>query len=1520
MPFCSSSGGSLEILESNVVDFTTCFHQAILLNVPTAFLIVLGVPRLVFLAKRAARFPASARLYLEVALLIAAAALSVVKAVVASSADPAMDSSVLVAHIGAAVALLFAIPIQWLEHTKLPAPSSLITLFWFLRTLAGGLALRTYVRLGFDSTNPTFYTLFLASTLVSLVGTVVAAVPSAARLGAKELPENNSSVFSRATFAWMLPLLRDANRKTLTMDDIYDTSRFFTVRRLTPLYESLLAASKATPLANPVSGLTVGVVKRHWTTFALAIVGDAAALVCNFATPLFLSGLIAFVEMSSTRAAALGVPAPPLGDGLIYAIGMFLSTNLVTIANSYSLQLLTKLQLRMRTMLMSAIYRKALVLSLAARGEASVGEIVNRMSVDTNQVVAFLPATNDLWSMPITIALCLWFLFSLLGPSAFAGIVVVLVLTPLIKWSTGVYMRQNKVKLGTMDTRIKLLNEVVSGMKTVKLYGLEDYFKRKLVALRDTEQAALRRLWQAMSMMVGVTNSIHIMIVLFTFVSYSLIGDPAKPLTPQRVFVSMAYLDLLLNPIGALFGVIAAAGNALVSYRRIGEFLAAKEFDPAAVDRSDDSESPIAVQIADGHFQWELPTKKPETTATTEADAAAKESDVEANLAPKPSTDEQVDTAAAVSAAPFELKNINLTLGRGKLTAVVGRVGEGKSALLHAILGEMRKLDGTTTMRGTVAYVPQAAWIFNGTLRENIVFCSKFDEAWYNKVIEACALTPDVKAMVNGDATLIGDKGVTCSGGQQARISLARAVYSNKDIYLLDSVLSAVDAASDKYIFNNVLGPRGLLRKKSVILVTHGVHHLSQCDEVALLKDGTVAENGSYEDLMARRGDVYKLVTEYSTKDADKPDDTSSSSSSDDDDDDGILAGFVDGVRRRFHRGDKPKRAATKDSVVSAASSTAASKSGAGADESKPATAAVVSAQEDDDSLSGTVTWAVYRAYINACGKRGLILFVPCFLMGNAIMALHSYWLQVMSTAINDAPPEKPADLTFYLGVYGGLTALNVVVMATLALVSLTVMSVNASRLLHAGLIARVMRAPMSWFTVIPAGRIVNRFSSDISAIDESIPLTLINFTFNAGMILSTFAIIGISTPFVLILVPFAIGILFLLGMYYLKASRELKRMDSSTIAPVYQRFEETLHGLVSIRAYAASGTYADQMGEAIDRNNRARYLSLSLGRWLTVNSTALASLFILAVGLVAVFTRGSSTSAMIGLAITQAQSLVFGFRVVVNVACQMESEMVAVERVLQYSEVDQEAAAKTDVALPADWPVAGAVEFLDYSTTYRSDLPPVLRQVNVTIAPGTRSSLTLALFRIIEATGGSISIDGTDLSTLGLADLRSHLCIIPQDPQLFEGTLRDNLDPRGDYDDAAIWRALELSHMQERVANLEGKLQAAVATGGSSFSSGERQLLTLAAAILRKRRVVIFDEASGSLDAETDAIIQKTIREEFAGCTVLTIAHRINTIIDSDKILVLDEGRVAEYESPEVLLQRPESLFAKLVEDSRTH
>ncbi|ORZ37671.1 P-loop containing nucleoside triphosphate hydrolase protein [Catenaria anguillulae PL171] len=1491
MPLCVDGWSqSLTVFESGILDFTTCFHHGVLQTVPAAAFIAFGLFRVAFLVKRDSRYPASATL-------------------------------LLLSQILSLVALVLALPVQYLEHVKLPAQSTLLSVFFFFRLVANLLSLKSYIRLDVSASYPTYFLLFAIDTCVSFVALATSIIVGGRSEDPDELPENVVSVFSRFTFAWVFPLMRKANNgTTLTIDDIYKPNRFLTVARLTPLFNKLSAYSGP----NSTLRFLLGILSRFWVPLALSSFSYAINIVATFVSPALLERLLAFVSayspLNQEKLVAAGIPLPPVSDGVICAVGMFLAVNLRTATMSYGNQLMAQVRMRVRTLLTSAIYQKALGMSLAARKDQSIGEIVNRMSTDTNQVISGFMWINDLWSLPVSIALALYFLYGIIGPACFAGLAVIVLVIPASAVQTRAFMRENKLKLESADKRIKLLNEVISGMKTVKLYGFEDYFRKRIVAFREKEQEALARLFTALAMVVGIFNSIDIMITLFTFLVYSWTSSNPNGLSSEVVFVSMAYLNIMIEPIGMFFHVISEIGQAVVSFRRISEFLHVADVDRSAVTRTTDKDAAVAIEVVDGGFKWDGPPPP----AGTDGDGNTK------NTKPKVSESEEALTKAVdggelqavvsgddsdgkASGFEFELTNVNLRVPRCKLVALVGRVGTGKTSLLHGILGEMHKTAGRVQVNGSIAYVPQSAWIFNGTLRENILLNNQYDDKWYSRVIEACALKPDLDTLSDGDQTLIGDKGVNLSGGQKARLSLARAVYARRDIYLLDDCLSAVDAHVDRHIFTHVLGPRGLLRSKSVLLVTHGVHHLPQCDDVALIKDGTVFEHGTFDEVMAQKGEIFKLVTEFSRT---SPTDTSS----DDNDDEKTV---VPKQKRRM-----PNLERSPTSLSHMSSTHADDEDDQSSDGARPA-----ADRGDDDTLSGKVTWAVYKAYLKACGRRGIMLFIPFFAISLFILSFHSYWMKIMSTAVDEASVKnEPVDVLWYLYIYAGITAVNVVNMGILVVISLVIMSVNASRELHATLIARIMRAPMRFFDTTPAGRIVNRFSSDIDSIDFAIPLGLINFMFGLGTIMSSMVVLGISTTWVLLVCPFTLAGLFVMGNYYLNASRELKRMDSNTTAPIYQKFEETLHGIVSIRAYQVEQDYTLQLAASLDRNIRAKYLSDSVARWLSIYSTALASLLVLGVGLAAVFTRGSALASSIGLGITQANMLIFSFRQMVDQACQMETTMVSVERVQQYSQVDQESPEHNDsFQPPKDWPQAGVIEFDNYSTTYRPELDPVLKNLSITIAQGQKvgivgrtgsgkSTMTLALFRIMEALEGRIKIDGVDVSQLGLKDLRSQLCIIPQDPMLFAGSLQDNLDPLREYDDAAIWRALELANMSEFVSSLEGKLEAPVDHGGSNFSSGQKQLLTLAAAILRKRKIVIFDEATSATDAETDAIVQRTIRQEFKECSVLTIAHRINTIYDSDMILVLDQGKVAEFAPPQELLKNEESLFTKLVRDSQSH
>ncbi|KAI9218912.1 P-loop containing nucleoside triphosphate hydrolase protein [Blastocladiella britannica] len=790
----------------------------------------------------------------------------------------------------------------------------------------------------------------------------------------------------------------------------------------------------------------------------------------------------------------------------------------------------------------------------------------------------------------------------------------------------------------------------------------------------------------------------------------------------------------------------------------------------------------------------------------------------------------------------------------------------------------------------------------------NKLFCVERLEMLRREVVDACALTRDLAFLPNGDLTLVGDKGVNLSGGQKARIGLARAVYADRDIVLLDDCLSAVDAHVDRSIFNKVLGPNGLLHGKTVVLVTHGTHHMVQCEYVVLLKDGTIAEQGPLEQVVEQQGGMYRLLAEFSNTTI-----LSSTSSA------AAAAAAASVAATQAAMAKDPRNLLATARLLSQATfndedDTETSSSSATTDPVRQGTgldslgASQIGCHDDDDkSAAGVVTWDVYWSYLEACGKRYFAYIAPVFCLTIAVTSFQSDWLENMSTSVAVANSQgTTVDLAYYIGVYAVFTVCNGVGIFAVAQITLRVMSIHASSTLHSGLLDGILRAPMSWYDVVPAGRILTRFSTDIDTLDLEIPLSLVNFVFSAGMIASAMIILGISSPWMLMLFPIGGVYLYQATRLYLSASRELGRLQLATQAPIYQKVEESLHGLVSVRAFQLQRQIKDDIAVAMDQHMRPTYLIPSLGLWLEVTSSVLASCFILCLGLVAVLMRGTALSGYIGLGMNQALQLTWKFNTLITSFCELETKMVSVERVRQYSQVPPEAPAESDFVTDADWPAHGKIEFKEYSTTYRPDLEPALTDLSISIPAGCKvgvvgrtgagkSSLALALFRIVEAVGGRITLDGVDIAKLGTCQLRSQLCIIPQDPMLFEGTIRDNLDPLNHHDDAALWRALELANMSGYVSGLEGKLLGEVAHAGSNFSAGQKQLITLASAILRKRKVVIFDEATSSTDAETDAVVQRTIRQEFKDCTILTIAHRVNTIRDSDRILVLDNGQVAD-------------------------
>ncbi|KAF9115491.1 Multidrug resistance-associated protein 1 [Mortierella sp. AM989] len=1225
-----------------------------------------------------------------------------------------------------------------------------------------------------------------------------------------------------------------------------------------------------------------------------------------------------------------GTHPPAVIDGLLIAVGIFSGNVFSAIFLAMSSDGYGFLGIEARAALVAMIYRKSLKLSPAARNKSTLGEISNHMAVDAE---VWIQASNLLplsVSNPFEIAISLFLLYRLLGWSLVAGLAVFAIVTPIQTLLARLLFSYQKTKLKAMDSRLRLMTEILSNIRIVKLQAWEDAFRVKLDVLRINELAAQRALATVRALLFIVFSSVNLLIVLATFTVYSNWGGPdftPAKMTPEVIFVGITLFTMMSRPLGLVSLAISHLTALRNANSRIQKFLLSEEIDTTVVERyvtqvgSKDQilgaeGGVLAVEIENGTFAWE----KPADAVTT--NASARLTPIQAERQPLLAASFPSYSGLATPSRPV-LTNINLQITEGHLTAIVGRVGQGKSSLLSAIIGEMYKQFGTVKVFGDLAYVPQQAWIINTSVRDNILFGKPFDQEKYDRVIYASGLKPDIEMLPAGDSTEIGEKGINLSGGQKQRVSLARAAYQDADIYLFDDPLSAVDAHVDQHLWEFLIGPDGLLKHKTRILVTHGIHHLDSVNQVVVVKDGMISETGGYRELMDAQNAFYQLISEYSVQKKKRQ------SVIIEDKGNSTKAGEVEG---------KNAKADANESKIELEM----------AKKDKALKGVLVGAEKVE---VGKVGWRVYLDYARAISIYNAILCLFLYGLGQACQVSTNFWLRYWVTA-DERDDDRP--IIFYLTGYAVLVALFMVVDVSNSYMANVICGLRGARTLHNELLTRVLRMPMSFFDTTPMGRIINRFSSDVDAIDSQIPDSLpglLSFIFTT---LSIILVVGYSTPLFLIAVPPLAIVFIIIQSYYVKTSGQLKRLQSVSKSPLYQHFSESLAGVSTIRCQ--SGLVSQFVIENEKRSDnivQSTNLFLLTNRWLTVRIQTLCATTIFLAASLAVLNADKLDPSLVGLALSYALNLTNIVAILVRNLSDVQNQFVSVERIKEYTRKPVEAPAKTGVEVPESWPTQGKVVFKGFSARYREGLDLCIKDASLMIEPqekigivgrtgAGKSSLALALFRIIEAAdsywarasdlsasehpiaeeypthanGGSIEIDGIDISTLGLQDLRRHLSIIPQEPTLFAGSVRDNLDPLHDLQDADLWEALDRAHLKDYISSLAGGLSFEVAQNGENFSLGQRSLICLARALLHKSKVLVLDEATAAVDVETDELIQKTIRKEFKDRTILTIAHRIKTVMDSDKILVLENGQVKEFDAPKELIKKKEgSLFYKLAE-----
>ncbi|XP_036795301.1 multidrug resistance-associated protein 1 isoform X1 [Oncorhynchus mykiss] len=1166
---------------------------------------------------------------------------------------------------------------------------------------------------------------------------------------------------------------------------------------------------------------------------------------------------VCFVTGMRLRTAIVGAVYRKVITNVCFVTGMRLRTAIVGAVYRKVITIVCFVTgMRLRTAIVGAVYRKALVISNAARRTSTVGEIVNLMSVDAQRFMDLITYINMIWSAPLQVILALYFLWQNLGPSVLAGVAVMVLMVPI----NGVIAMKTKTyqvaQMKSKDNRIKLMNEVLNGIKVLKLYAWELAFKDKVSAIRESELRVLKKAAYLGAISTFTWVCAPFLVALSTFTVYVMI-DERNVLDAQKAFVSLALFNILRFPLNMLPMVISSMVQASVSMKRLCVFLSHEELQEDSVERMAVAGCSDSISIEDGVFSWcrnDAPT----------------------------------------------LKRLSVRIPDGSLVAVVGHVGSGKSSLLSALLGEMEKLEGSVSVKGSVAYVPQQAWIQNATLKDNIVFGQERKESWYHRVVEACALLPDLEILPAGDGTEIGEKGVNLSGGQKQRVSLARAVYCDCAVYLLDDPLSAVDAHVGKHIFEKVVGPQGVLKDRTRVLVTHGLSFLPQADLILVMVEGEITERGSYLELMARDGAFAEFLRTYANKE--QEDDESDSAPKR-----GLENGLPAAVIGQNHTSTSAVR--TEGEVLG----------------KKAKNAEVGRITEADKANTGRVKLSVFWEYMKAIGVVLSCVSIFLFFSHHFASLFSNYWLSLWTDdpVVNGTQPSRE----MRLGVYGALGASQGIAVFCYS-ISVSIGGILASRYLHQSMLYNVLRSPMSFFERTPSGNLVNRFSKETDTIDSIIPSIIKMFMGSMFNVVGSCVVILIATPLVAIIIP-PLGILyFFVQRFYVASSRQLKRLESVSRSPVYTHFNETLLGASVIRAFGEQERFIRESDGRVDHNQKAYYPSIVANRWLAVRLEFVGNCIVMFAALFAVMARESLSPGIMGLSISYALQLTASLTWLVRMSSDLETNIVAVERVKEYEDTEKEADWRHDQSsLPPGWPTAGNIDIRGFGLRYREDQELAVRNITVAIHGGEKvgivgrtgagkSSLTLGLFRIIEACEGEIHIDGVNIATLGLHELRSRITIIPQDPVLFSGSLRMNLDPFDGYSDEEVWRALELSHLKSFVSGLPDKLNHECSEGGENLSLGQRQLVCLARALLRKTKILVLDEATAAVDLETDNLIQSTIRTQFDDCTVLTIAHRLNTIMDYTRVLVLDKGEMAEFDSPSTLITK-RGIFYKMAKDS---
>uniref|UniRef100_A0A671K929 ATP-binding cassette sub-family C member 9-like n=1 Tax=Sinocyclocheilus anshuiensis TaxID=1608454 RepID=A0A671K929_9TELE len=1271
------------------------------------------------------------------------------------------------------------------------------------------------------------------------------------------------NLLSKATYWWMNPLIIGAHKRPIELKKIGKlpiAMRALTnYMRLKDSYEEQRDPDKS-------PSIWKSMYRAFGGSILLSSTFRYMADLLGFAGPLCISGITANMIfgvyfMSSTEL---------LQNTSVLAVLLFLALVLQRTFLQASYYVTIETGINLRGALLAMIYNKILRLSTSnmSMGEMTLGQINNLVAIETNQLMWFLFLCPNLWAMPVQIIMGVILLYYLLGNSALIGAGIILLLAPVQYLIATKLADTQKSTLDYSTDRLKKTTEILKGIKLLKLYAWDNIFCDRVEETREKELTSLKTfaLYTSMSSMRA-----HILIFLAyctALMDGSVIIIVNKHLENRIQNTSGRFkrgrsslygqMKRSYHVHSALCWFVSIILNPLV-FVCIGECL---------------------IQVNDGFFTWG------------------------SNLS--------------------TLSDINIRIPTGQLTMIVGQVGCGKSSLLLAMLGEMQTISGKVYWskypfvnpfsrcgitpspphknRYSVAYAAQKSWLLNATVEENITFGSPFNKQRYKAVIDACSLQPDIDLLPFGDQTEIGERGINLSGGQRQRICVARALYQNTNIVFLDDPFSALDIHLSDHLMQE-----GILKflqddKRTVVLVTHKLQYLIHADWIIAMKDGSVLREGTLKDIQTHDVKLYEhWKTLMNRQDQELEKETEMESQT-------TLERKT--LRRAFYSREAKNQIDDEDEEEEVE-------------------------EDDDDNMSTTtsrrskIPWKMCCRYLSSGGFLMVFLMVSSKLAKHSVMVAIDYWLAAW-TSSNPHCCFLFQMLSLHRSYVPVFIILCGAAIALCLITSLTVefLGVAAATNLHHNLLNKIIHAPIRFFDVTPLGQILNRFSADTNIIDQHIPPTLESLTRSTLLCLSAIGVIAFVTPaFLIALVPLAVAFYFI-QKYFRVASKDLQDLDDSTQLPLLCHFSETAEGLTTIRAFRHEARFKQRMLELTDTNNTAYLFLSAANRWLEVRTDYLGAVIVLTAAVTAIWT--SSQSGLVGLGLTYALTVTNYLNWVVRNLADLEVQMAAVKKVNSFLSTESENyEGSMDVSqVPEDWPQHGEIKIQDLCVRYDTMLKPVLKHVNAHINPGQKvgicgrtgsgkSSLSLAFFNMVDVFEGKIVIDGIDICKLPPQTLRSRLSIILQDPVLFSGSIRLNLDPECTCTDDRLWEALEIAQLKNVVKALPGGLDAVVTEGGENFSVGQRQLFCLARAFVRKSSILIMDEATASIDMATENILQKVVMTAFADRTVVTIAHLVSSILEAEQVLVFASGTLVESDSAPNLLAQEDSLFSILV---RTH